>query len=136
MAVSSARRRLPPEDAQRPLALSFHLTRSTTAAAAGSGSAVRHTTSQRATRRPTDDPTRTSPPPPRFNTATPPLPPPHRCRRRPLQSYDLWRTVYRITRRVQGRLNDLMLVAAAHAERDPATNDVTPRALAGIEVRS
>jgi len=37
---------------------------------------------------------------------------------------------------VQGRLNDLMLVAAAHAERDAATNDATPCALAGIEVRS
>ena len=56
-------------------------------------------------------PTRTSPPLPRFNTATPPPPPPHSCRRRLLQSYDLWRMVYRITHRVQGRLNDLMLVA-------------------------
>jgi hypothetical protein len=36
MAVSSARRWLPSEDAQRPLAASFPLTRATAAAAAGS----------------------------------------------------------------------------------------------------
>ena len=51
-------------------------------------------------------------------------------------SHSVCSQVYRITRRVQGRLNDLMLVVAAHAERDPATNDATLRALGGIEVQS
>jgi len=34
------------------------------------------------------------------------------------QSFDLWRRVYSVTRRVQGRLNDLGLLTATSAERD------------------
>ncbi|KAL1523646.1 hypothetical protein AB1Y20_018581 [Prymnesium parvum] len=35
------------------------------------------------------------------------------------QSYALWRTVYSVTRRVQGRLNDIGLLCATAAERNP-----------------
>jgi hypothetical protein len=42
------------------------------------------------------------------------------------QSYGLWRTVYQLTRRVQGRLNDLGLLCATFAERDPVTSRYTP----------
>jgi hypothetical protein len=38
------------------------------------------------------------------------------------QSFDLWRRVYSVTRRVQGRLNDLGLLTATSAERDENGN--------------
>lgn len=44
------------------------------------------------------------------------------------QSYSLWRSVYSLTRRVQGRLNDIGLLCAAFAQRDPSTGDYTPEA--------
>lgn len=37
------------------------------------------------------------------------------------QSYSLWRSVYSLTRRLQGRLNDLGLLCATFAERDAST---------------
>ncbi|KAJ1461950.1 Bestrophin, RFP-TM, chloride channel-domain-containing protein [Pelagophyceae sp. CCMP2097] len=43
------------------------------------------------------------------------------------QTYTVWRTVYSISRRVQGRLSDVGLLLAVNAERDAAGN-VTPRA--------
>jgi len=43
------------------------------------------------------------------------------------QSYTMWRSVYSITRRVQGRLNDVGLLCATFAERN-ATGAYTPEA--------
>jgi hypothetical protein len=44
------------------------------------------------------------------------------------QSYTLWRSVYSITRRVQGRLNDISLLCATYARRDRETGRFTPEA--------
>ena len=44
------------------------------------------------------------------------------------QSYALWRSVYSITRRVQGRLNDFCLLCATYAERNATTGAYTPAA--------
>ena len=44
------------------------------------------------------------------------------------QSYALWRSVYKVTRRVQGRLNDVGMLCATFAERDPSTGEYTARA--------
>ena len=44
------------------------------------------------------------------------------------QSYTLWRSVYSITRRVQGRLNDVGLLCATYAQRDRETGKYTPEA--------
>lgn len=41
------------------------------------------------------------------------------------QSYALWRNVYKLTRRVQGRLNDLCLLVATTLARDPETHEYT-----------
>lgn len=44
------------------------------------------------------------------------------------QSYSLWRSVYELTRRVQGRLNDIGLMCAAFAQRDKETGRYTEKA--------
>ena len=44
------------------------------------------------------------------------------------QSYALWRSVYSITRRVQGRLNDVGLLCATFAERNATDGAYTPEA--------
>ena len=44
------------------------------------------------------------------------------------QSYSLWRSVYSIMRRVQGRLNDFSLLCATFAERDRPTGRYTEEA--------
>ena len=44
------------------------------------------------------------------------------------QSYALWRSVYSVTRRVQGRLNDVGLLASTFAQRDSDTGTYTPEA--------
>lgn len=44
------------------------------------------------------------------------------------QGYSLWRSVYSLTRRVQGRLNDLGLLCATYAERDAKTGRYTAEA--------
>ena len=44
------------------------------------------------------------------------------------QSYNMWRSVYSLTRRVQGRLNDLGLLCATYAARDPETGMYTAEA--------
>ena len=44
------------------------------------------------------------------------------------QSYGMWRSIYSLTRRVQGRLNDLGLLCATFAERDPTTGQYTEAA--------
>ena len=44
------------------------------------------------------------------------------------QSYSLWRSVYSICRRVQGRLNDVSLLCATFAERDSETGTYTAEA--------
>lgn len=44
------------------------------------------------------------------------------------QSYNMWRQVYSLTRRVQGRLNDLGLLSATYAQRDPETGRYTREA--------
>ena len=44
------------------------------------------------------------------------------------QSYTMWRSVYSITRRVQGRLNDVGLLCATFAERNATDGAYTPEA--------
>jgi len=44
------------------------------------------------------------------------------------QSYALWRSAYGVTRRVQGRLNDIGLLSATFAERDRTNGQYTPAA--------
>lgn len=44
------------------------------------------------------------------------------------QAYTVWRNVYRLTRRVQGRLNDFGLLCASAAMRDEETGAYTPEA--------
>jgi hypothetical protein len=54
------------------------------------------------------------------------------------KAFDLWRRMYRIGRRIQGRLNDLGLILATHAERDGGPRGsggggkVTPRAASAM----
>lgn len=49
------------------------------------------------------------------------------------QSYALWRSVYSVTRRIQGRLNDLGLLCNTFAQRDATTGEFTPEAAALLE---
>ena len=49
------------------------------------------------------------------------------------QSYSLWRSVYSITRRVQGRLNDISLLCATFADRDAESGSYTPEAEALLQ---
>jgi len=51
------------------------------------------------------------------------------------KAYTLWRSVYALTRRVQGRLNDICLLAAISAERD-ANGRYTPEAEALLRISS
>ena len=44
------------------------------------------------------------------------------------QSYTMWRSVYSITRRVQGRLNDVGLLCATFAQRNATDGGYTPEA--------
>ena len=44
------------------------------------------------------------------------------------QSYTMWRSVYSITRRVQGRLNDVALLCATFARRNATDGAYTPEA--------
>ena len=44
------------------------------------------------------------------------------------QSYTMWRSVYSITRRVQGRLNDVGLLCATFARRNATDGAYTPEA--------
>jgi len=44
------------------------------------------------------------------------------------QSYALWRSAYGVTRRVQGRLNDIGLLSATFADRDRTNGQYTPAA--------
>lgn len=52
------------------------------------------------------------------------------------QSYSLWRSVYSVTRRVQGRLNDVGLLCATFCERDSTTGRYTPEAEALLQTVS
>ena len=44
------------------------------------------------------------------------------------QSYSMWRSVYSVTRRIQGRLNDIGLLCATYAARHAASSAYTPDA--------
>ena len=44
------------------------------------------------------------------------------------QSYTMWRSVYSVTRRVQGRLNDVGLLCATFARRNATDGAYTPEA--------
>lgn len=44
------------------------------------------------------------------------------------QSYSVWRDVYSVTRRVQGRLNDISFLCATYAKRNCLTGKYTPEA--------
>jgi len=46
------------------------------------------------------------------------------------QAYTLWMNIYMLFRMVQGRLNDLSMLMASHAARDPVTLEYTPGAWA------
>lgn len=52
------------------------------------------------------------------------------------QSYSLWRSVYSLTRRVQGRLNDIGLLCATYAQRDMETGAYTEEAEALLQTLS
>lgn len=49
------------------------------------------------------------------------------------EAYKLWRDIYHKGRSVQSRLNDISLLLASRAERDPKTNKYTPRASKALE---
>lgn len=48
------------------------------------------------------------------------------------EAYSLWKNVYTIGRKIQGRLNDISLLLATHAKRD-ASGNYTPEARALLE---
>ena len=52
------------------------------------------------------------------------------------QSYGLWRSAYSLTRRVQGRLNDVGLLCAAFAKRDETSRSYTSEAEAVLSTCS